>query len=172
MACLPNNPGPQTSQPGCQIQQANRSIDAKFDSDPAHLAAVRTAIESLCTEGGFDARATGEIGLVVNEASRFENANVLQTGETKLKFETTHLNENGDKLTVPGLFMVAIPLFIDGAEIRIAARLRYRKAGGSLTWFYNLYRPHVVMRNRLVEDLAHVGEATALPTFEGSPEKR
>ena len=111
-------------------------------------------------------------GLVVNEASRFENANVLQTGETKLKFETTHLNENGDKLTVPGLFMVAIPLFIDGAEIRIAARLRYRKAGGSLTWFYNLYRPHVVMRNRLVEDLAHVGEATALPTFEGSPEKR
>ena len=68
MACLPNNPGPQTSQLGCQIQQANRSIDAKFDSDPAHLAAVRTAIESLCTEGGFDARATGEIGLVVNEA--------------------------------------------------------------------------------------------------------
>jgi anti-sigma regulatory factor (Ser/Thr protein kinase) len=68
MACLPNKPGAQTPQSGCHIQHANRSIDAKFDSDPAHLAAVRTAIESLCAEGGFDARATGEIGLVVNEA--------------------------------------------------------------------------------------------------------
>jgi anti-sigma regulatory factor (Ser/Thr protein kinase) len=68
MACLPNNLGPQSSHEGCRILHGNGVLEANFNSDATHLAAVRTAIESLCTEGGFDAKATGEIGLVVNEA--------------------------------------------------------------------------------------------------------
>jgi serine/threonine-protein kinase RsbW len=43
-------------------------VEAVFNSDPNHLAPVRTAIESLCSQAGFDDKATGEIGLVVNEA--------------------------------------------------------------------------------------------------------
>jgi serine/threonine-protein kinase RsbW len=68
MACLANNLGPQTPPPECRIHRANGILEADFNSDAAHLATVRTAIESLCTEGGFDAKVTGEIGLVVNEA--------------------------------------------------------------------------------------------------------
>jgi anti-sigma regulatory factor (Ser/Thr protein kinase) len=68
MACLPNNLGPQTPLADCRIHRGNGTLEATFNSDAAHLATVRTAIESLCTEGGFDAKSTGEIGLVVNEA--------------------------------------------------------------------------------------------------------
>jgi anti-sigma regulatory factor (Ser/Thr protein kinase) len=37
-------------------------------SDPANLAGVRQAVEGLCAANGFDPKATGEVGLCVNEA--------------------------------------------------------------------------------------------------------
>jgi anti-sigma regulatory factor (Ser/Thr protein kinase) len=37
-------------------------------SDPAHLAPVRHRLEEFCAACGFDEKACGEIGLVVNEA--------------------------------------------------------------------------------------------------------
>jgi anti-sigma regulatory factor (Ser/Thr protein kinase) len=40
----------------------------KITSDPANLAAVRTSVESLAIENGFDKQAADEIGLCVNEA--------------------------------------------------------------------------------------------------------
>jgi anti-sigma regulatory factor (Ser/Thr protein kinase) len=68
MASLPTNFGPQPPEHGCRIDRGDRFVEAKFNSDPAHLAPVRTAIESLCVQAGFDAKTTGEIGLAVNEA--------------------------------------------------------------------------------------------------------
>ena len=71
MASTPNNLDSTATDggaPRCRIDQQDQRVDAEFDSDPAHLAAVRTAIESLCNSAGFDAKATAEIGLVVNEA--------------------------------------------------------------------------------------------------------
>jgi anti-sigma regulatory factor (Ser/Thr protein kinase) len=68
MASVPNNLGQKPPEHGFRIDRHSGLLEANFDSDPAHLAAVRTAIESLCEEAGFDAKATGEIGLVVNEA--------------------------------------------------------------------------------------------------------
>jgi serine/threonine-protein kinase RsbW len=50
------------------------SIQLKIISDPANLASVREAIESLCANGGFNAESVGEIGLCVNEAM----ANVIR----------------------------------------------------------------------------------------------
>jgi len=43
-------------------------LDLKVTSDPENLSEVRRAIEEYCTKAGFDAKTTGEIGLVVNEA--------------------------------------------------------------------------------------------------------
>ena len=37
-------------------------------SEPESVAAVRRAIEQFCADAGFDEKATGEVGLVVNEA--------------------------------------------------------------------------------------------------------
>jgi anti-sigma regulatory factor (Ser/Thr protein kinase) len=44
-------------------------VELNIQSDPANLAAARTTIEGFCrTRGGFDDKATSEVGLVVNEA--------------------------------------------------------------------------------------------------------
>ena len=43
-------------------------IRLKIMSDPANLAGVRLAIESLCIDNGMDLKASGETGLCVNEA--------------------------------------------------------------------------------------------------------
>jgi serine/threonine-protein kinase RsbW len=68
MASVPPNFASLPAGQRCWIERHPGVIDAFFDSDPSHLATVRTAIESLCAEAGFDEKAIGEIGLVVNEA--------------------------------------------------------------------------------------------------------
>jgi serine/threonine-protein kinase RsbW len=40
----------------------------KVTSDPANLATVRRACEAFCTQCGFDAAGTADVGLCVNEA--------------------------------------------------------------------------------------------------------
>ena len=48
--------------------QRRGQIELNILSDPANLAAARTAVERLAADAGFDADAVGEIGLVLNEA--------------------------------------------------------------------------------------------------------
>jgi len=44
-------------------------IELNINSDPANLATARTTVEEFArTQGGFDERATSELGLVLNEA--------------------------------------------------------------------------------------------------------
>jgi hypothetical protein len=43
-------------------------LELKVSSDPAMLASVRKAIESLAERMGFEQRVVSEIGLCVNEA--------------------------------------------------------------------------------------------------------
>jgi uncharacterized protein YfdQ (DUF2303 family) len=109
-------------------------------------------------------------GLQVNVAAKAKSAVTLQSGEGEIVFVEEHLNTKGDKLTVPGLFMIALPAFIDGEAVRSPARLRYRVREGSVVWFYQLFRWKQFLRDRVVADLAKVKQATEVPTFEGSPE--
>lgn len=100
----------------------------------------------------------------------FKQAVKLQSGEAELVFREEHTNGAGEKVTVPGIFMIALPAFVDGERVRIPARLRYRAAGGSVTWFYDLYRWQDALRLRVAEDLVTAGNQTGLPTYEGAPE--
>jgi serine/threonine-protein kinase RsbW len=47
---------------------APANLRLNIHSDPANLAAVRVAIEALCTDNGLDRKACDEVGLCVNEA--------------------------------------------------------------------------------------------------------
>ncbi len=94
----------------------------------------------------------------------------LQTGERTVEFTEEHTNGKGERVDIPGAFMLQVPAFVDGEPVRIAARLRYRIAQGEIHWFYNLYRWDVELRNRVKNDLVEAAKATELPAFEGSPE--
>lgn len=95
----------------------------------------------------------------------------LQTGERQIEFSEEHVNAKGDAIVIPGIFMVSMPAFIDGEAVRIPARLRYRISGGSIKWFYQLYRWEFFLREQVQHDLREAGTKTALPVFEGAPEK-
>lgn len=96
----------------------------------------------------------------------------LQTGERQVEFSEEHQNSKGEKVVIPGIFMVSVPAFIDGDAVRIPARLRYRISGGDIKWFYQLYRWEAFLREQVGYDLKDAGEKTGLPTFEGAPESR
>jgi hypothetical protein len=71
---------------------------------------------------------------------------------------------------VPNLFLIGIPVFEGGPLYRIPVRLRYRLAGGRVTWIVRRYRPEAVFKDAFDEALARIGEATGLPVLRGAPE--
>lgn len=108
--------------------------------------------------------------LEVFVGARVKRQERLSSGERTVEFVEEHTNTKGEKVEIPGLFMVSVPAFVDGDAVRIPARLRYRIQGGSIMWFYQLYRWQFWLRDQVKNDLDTVKQKTALPTFEGSPE--
>lgn len=93
----------------------------------------------------------------------------LSSGERVLEFSEEHFNGRGEKVTIPGIFMLSVPAFISGTAVRIPARLRYR-VGPPITWFYQLYRWETFLRDEVQRALGEAADATALPAFDGAPE--
>lgn len=110
-------------------------------------------------------------GLEVNVAGKVKNNVRLSSGEGELVFVEEHLNNKGEKITVPGMFMICLPVFIDGEPVRLPVRLRYRVSDGAVSWSYHLYRWKELVRERVVADLETAATETALPAYEGSPER-
>lgn len=109
-------------------------------------------------------------GLQINVESKVKNIVSLQSGAAQIQFEEVHSNSDGQPLTVPGIFLLQIAPFASGGRIRLPVRLRYRKQGGAIGWFYQMYRPDQFITDRLRNDISLVTEATGLPIFEGTPE--
>lgn len=109
-------------------------------------------------------------GLQVNVESKVKNIVSLATGAAQIQFEEVHSDSDGQPLTVPGIFLLQIAPFAAGARVRIPVRLRYRKQGGAIVWFYQMYRPDQSITERLRIDISEVAAKTDLPIFEGSPE--
>lgn len=108
--------------------------------------------------------------LEVFVGARVKRQERLSSGERTVEFVEEHTTPKGEKVEIPGIFMVSVPAFVDGETIRIPARLRYRIQGGEILWFYQLYRWQFWLRDQVKNDLDTVKQRTALPTFEGSPE--
>lgn len=109
-------------------------------------------------------------GLQISVESKVRDFRTLQSGEVEISYEEVHKDGSGQKLVVPGLFVLNIPLFVDAERTRILARLRYRKANSSVVWFYQLYRAKQELRAAMRLEAEKVASETGLPVFEGTPE--
>lgn len=109
-------------------------------------------------------------GLQVFAATNVKNAVTLQSGEGSIVFEEEHRDAAGNKLIVPGLFILNVEPFFMGDRIRVPVRLRYRLSGGALKWMFQIYRPDIAVTDRVRTDLDIVRRETTLPVFEGFPE--
>lgn len=108
--------------------------------------------------------------LEVFVSAKVKQSTRLQTGERVVEFTEEHQNAKGEKVVIPGVFMVSVPAFVDGEAVRIPARLRYRVKGGEIVWFYQLYRWEFYLREQVGHDLKTASAETGLPSFEGAPE--
>lgn len=106
----------------------------------------------------------------VNEVSNIETRLNRDTGETSVQFLNEHQQPDGQALSIPNLFMVAIPVFDRGAAYRLAVRFRYRKAGADVKFIMSLYNPDVALDDALEEALTTAEAETGLPLFRGHPE--
>lgn len=108
--------------------------------------------------------------LVINEESTIGEGVNLQSGEQAIQFVSRHTDGAGGPVRVPALFVIAIPIFANGALYQIAARLRYRKQNGRPVFFYELWRIDRAFDHAFSEACAQVEEETGLPLMLGTPE--
>lgn len=110
-------------------------------------------------------------GLQVNESSTLREARNLSSGEAEVVFQSEHLDASGNKLVLPNAFMICIPIFARARVLdQILARFRYRKQGGSIVFWFDLWRPDMVFEHAFTEACNQVRSDTGLPLFVGSAE--
>lgn len=110
-------------------------------------------------------------GLQVNEASTLREARNLSSGEAEVVFQSEHLDASGNKLVLPNAFMICIPIFARARVLdQILARFRYRKQGGGIVFWFDLWRPDMVFEHAFTEACEQVKADTGLPLFVGSAE--
>jgi len=108
-------------------------------------------------------------GLQVHSDITVRSAVKLQSGEISIAYEDRHRDSAGGQLQIPDLFSIAIPVFMRGDTYRIAVRLRYQVANGSLKWSFHLYRADRSFDHAFNEILEDVREQTAAPVYLGWP---
>lgn len=108
----------------------------------------------------FQVHETGHLSVTTNR----------DTGEAKVQFLTEHRDPDGQPLTLPNLFMIAIPVFEEGALYRLAVRFRYRKTGSDVKFIVTLYNPDDALRDAAREAMAFAQKQTEVPLIMGTPE--
>ncbi|WP_246152723.1 DUF2303 family protein [Sphingomonas montanisoli] len=65
---------------------------------------------------------------------------------------------------------MAIPVFRNDTFYRLAARLRYRKTGEGIVFWYDLWRADPTFDDAFTQAVARVAAGTELPVLYGKPE--
>lgn len=110
-------------------------------------------------------------GLQVFERAETVNAVRLDTGEANMTFVSQHQDAQGGSLKVPSLFVIGIPVLVNGPTYQVLVRLRYRTQSGKVVFFYELWRTDRVFDHAFEEATEKVGEQTGLPVLLGKPEE-
>ncbi|ATN32867.1 hypothetical protein ACO34A_03510 [Rhizobium sp. ACO-34A] len=162
---------------GIHGQSLDQATFAEFIEDHiADLSAPDTMEEEdFRTKFGFKVAYPNELvalsrGLAVHTETRVKSNLVLQSGEGEITWDEEHKDAAGNKLSVPGLFILSIPAFHMGETMRIPVRLRYRVRAGALSWTVLLYRPDVFITQEVLRNLQTAADETELPKFVGTPE--
>ena len=122
--------------------------------------------------GGQSDMMTLSKGIAINESAKAKTQVNLQTGERTIFFESEQTGVDGQKLAIPGLFLIAIPVFKDAHIYRLPVRLRYRMAGGAVVWFFDIYRDDKAFKFAYDEAVALIGEKTGIAPYIGEPETK
>jgi hypothetical protein len=110
-------------------------------------------------------------GLKVTANIDHEEKVNLQTGEATLFFKEEHVEtETGQKLDIPGGFLINIPIFTGSDPWQLTALLEYkRNTNKRLSWRYSLYRFDHAFEAAVKHEAQRVKNATGLAVLLGKP---
>lgn len=108
-------------------------------------------------------------GLELTVNQLVTNKVTLQSGEGKFSFQEAPAGAGGETLTVPGAFLIAIPVFERGASYVVPVRLRYRVGGGRITWTPEPFKLRRIYDHAFEELINAVREGTGSPVLLGTP---
>lgn len=108
-------------------------------------------------------------GLQVSVNQTVANAITLSTGEVKVNFAETHTDE-GAPITTPNLFFLGIPIFRGAEQYQVPVRLRYRLAGGKLSWSFILYRADKIFDDAFSGLVKMVAKECQVAVYAGAQE--
>jgi uncharacterized protein YfdQ (DUF2303 family) len=110
----------------------------------------------LVAARGLDLTATETVAQAVNTSS----------GETEIRYAETHTSGGQPAgVSVPSAFLIGLPVFEGGEWYQLLVRLRYRKAGGSLQWSYDVYNLDKALDDALTSSCETVRNQVKLPLF-------
>ena len=99
---------------------------------------------------------------------KFRSAVRIQSGGVNLECIDTDDAATVEKMQAFDRFMIGVPVFWKGQAYLLEAKLRYRVHSGSLSLWYDLIRPDLVVNDAIDNILAQVAEATNLPVLHGA----
>ncbi|MFC4668174.1 DUF2303 family protein [Seohaeicola nanhaiensis] len=108
----------------------------------------------------------------VHENSSLEVSRDPDSGASRFQFTAEHQDAAGRPLSIPNLFLIAIPIFQGGDLYRLPLRFSYRKSGAELKFILNLYDAETAFETACDEAAQKAAEETGLPLFIGEPEVR
>lgn len=148
-----------------------RIVDVLGPNDTGDSAMLRNYLElTKASIASPNQLLTLSAGLRIHESTKVGNAVNLSSGEGEISFVSENLDEQGEKLKVPNTFMVGLPVFRGGAAYRLAARLRYRKSGPNIVFWFDLWRHDVAFDDAVNGAVEKVHNDTELPVLFGKPE--
>ena len=110
-------------------------------------------------------------GLSIHESSTAKSHVNPSTGEVILEYTTAHADGKGEKLKIPGLFMIAVPVFEGGPLYRVLVRLRYRLEAGKVRWWFDIYQIDASIDSAFEDTITKIVSETEVTLYRGASEK-
>lgn len=110
-------------------------------------------------------------GIELYGSTRIASAMNTTTGETRLVYEEAVKEAGGAAQTIPGAFLVSIPVFEAGPPYVLTVRLKRRLKDGAVSWLVEPQATRDVLAAAREEAVDRVRDMCAVPVLDGSPEK-
>lgn len=155
----------------------DQSINDFFPPTPALASGDRTLLGDQAWEqnlfdlakrlgarfGGYGDLRQLATSFEVDETSTVKVSRNPQTGEASFQMQSAHNTPTGEAIRLPGLFIIAIPIFRGGPSYRAPVRFAYRKSGAKLAFFLEVFNIEEVKRNAINATVAEIVENTKSP---------
>ena len=109
------------------------------------------------------------LNLEVTQDSRIKSAVRLQSGGIRLEYVNDDDDATQKTMSVFEKFAIGIPVFWNGDCFKIEARLRYKKDGSKINFWYELVRDDKTFEHAALDMIKKIKTDTQLPFFMGTP---